>query len=252
MKSIFLLMALLIPFFSWAQSTEGEIVYSVTVQLDIDLPDDMDENMKKMIPSSQTATKSLKFNQQESLYDDWEAGENEDLEVDHQEGDMEFKMVMKRPENIFYSDHQKGTYVNSQEFFGRHFLITGDSKKCDWKLTGEQKKIEGFVCQKATCQMEEEPLVAWFTPQIPVSAGPNGYGGLPGMILEMDINNGQRTFVPDKIDLRKLDKKEIKQPEKGKKVTQEEFNEIRDEKMKELDMEMGGSSGGGVKMIIRN
>ena len=251
MKSTILLIAFFLPFFSFAQQTEGEVVYTETVKLTIDLPDDMDEEMKKMIPSSQSFTKSLKFNEKASLYDDWEAGENEDLNISHESEGMEFNFKMQRPENIYYSDLENSTFINSRDFFGRMFLINGDAKKYAWKMTGEQKKISDYVCQKATCTNGDDIIIAWFTPQISVSSGPNGYSGLPGLILEMDINNGERTITPFKIELKELDKKAIAAPDKGKKMSQEEFDKIEAEKMKEMDAEMGGS-GGGIKMIIRN
>lgn len=251
MKSKFLIIAFILPLFAIAQNTEGEIVYTETIKLTIELPEDMAEEMKGMIPSSQSFTKCLLFNEKEAVYKDWAGGENEDLELNHESDGMQFKMVMDRPENILYSDLENGTSVNSREFFGRMFLIDGEASKFQWKLTGEQKKIQDYVCQKATCQADEEKIEAWFTPQIPISAGPGEYNGLPGLILEINVNDGERTYTPHQIELKKLEKNIIVQPSKGKKVSREEFEEIEAEKMKEMEEEMGGS-GGGVRMIIRN
>ncbi|MEO1258770.1 MAG: GLPGLI family protein [Bacteroidota bacterium] len=248
MKSKFFLFALLLPLFSIAQQNEGEVVYTETIKMNIDLPDDMDEKMRAMIPTSQSFTKSLIFNEKESLYTDWEAGENEDLEISHEEDGMDFQMVMKRPENIYYADLANQSIVNKQEFFGRMFLITGEATAYPWKLTGEQKKINDFICQKATCTHKEQNITAWFTPQIPLSTGPNGYGGLPGLVLEVDINDGERTITPLEINLKAIEKGKIEKPTKGKKVTKEEFTKIRDEKMKEMNAETGGS--GVIKMIV--
>ena len=64
----------------------------------------------------------------------------------------------------------------------------------DWQLTKESKKINGFVCYKATRipspNSNEEvdksfPIIAWYTPEIPLPYGPFTYGGLPGLILEL-------------------------------------------------------------------
>ena len=251
MKSRIVLFACLLPLFSLAQQTEGEVVYTETVQMTIDLPDDMDEKMKAMIPKSRSFSRSLIFNEKESVYDEWEPGENEDLEVEHEEDGMEFKMVMRAPENIYYSDLENKTFIHKQDFFGRIFLINGDAIPYQWKLTGEQKKINDYICQKATCQHEEDNITAWFTPQIPISTGPNGYTGLPGLILEVDINDGQRTIRSEKFFLEQSENKKIEKPSKGKKVSKEEFDKIREEKMKEMEMETGGQ-GGGVRVIIRN
>ena len=32
----------------------------------------------------------------------------------------------------------------------------------------------------------------WFTPEVPVSSGPAGYGGLPGLIVFVDVNEGKK------------------------------------------------------------
>lgn len=54
-----------------------------------------------------------------------------------------------------------------------------------WKIENEKKTICGYECQKATCKWRGRDFVAWFTTQIPVSAGPWKFGGLPGLILEI-------------------------------------------------------------------
>ena len=45
--------------------------------------------------------------------------------------------------------------------------------------------------------MKEITISAWYTPQIPVSAGPGNYHGLPGLILE--VNDGSETVICSKI-----------------------------------------------------
>ena len=250
MKSTLFLLALLLPLFAFSQQTEGEITYVETIQLKIELPEGQEE-MAKMMPSSQSFSKSLLFNENAALYKDAEFAENEDLEVNGGSDGMQFKMIMKRPENIFFTDLENGASINSREFFGRNFLITGEPKKFAWKMSGEQKKVQGYVCQKATSQDEERAIEAWFTPQIPVSAGPGEFSGLPGLILEVSIDGGDRTMVASKVELKELSKDAIEKPTKGKEVTQEEFDKIEEEKMKEMEMEMGGS-GKGMKFIIKN
>lgn len=78
--------------------------------------------------------------------------------------------------------------------------------------------------------------------------GPDNLSGLPGIILGLDYDNGQRTVFATKMEpLPNNYKFEI--PTKGKKVNRAEFEKIRDEKMKEMGMETNG--GTSVKMIIQ-
>ena len=87
--------------------------------------------------------------------------------------------------------------------------------------------------------------MAWFTPMIPVPSGPNQYNGLPGMILHMDFDDGIRQITAVDIVLKDLEKDLIVKPTKGKKVSEEEFDKIREEKIKEMEEEFGGRGGRG-------
>ena len=55
-----------------------------------------------------------------------------------------------------------------------------------WQIESETKKICGYECQKATCRWRGRDYVAWFTAEIPVSAGPWKFGGLPGLIMKIN------------------------------------------------------------------
>ena len=158
---------------------------------------------------------------------------------------------MGAADNKLFKDLEKNQLIQKEEFFGKTFLISGDIDKYDWKLSGEQKKILGFNCQKATGSKDEKKYVVWFTPEIPVSSGPNAFGQLPGMILEVNVDDGQRQYLAEKVEFKKLEKGVIKAPKKGKKVSAEKFKKIVEEKMKEMEAEMGGS-GGGIQIKIGN
>lgn len=73
------------------------------------------------------------------------------------------------------------------------YLIT-DSLKTKWKLFNETKIINNYKCYKATILEEmsngkTKVVTAWYCPEIPVSVGPKGYGGLPGLIFELQDKN---------------------------------------------------------------
>ena len=50
-----------------------------------------------------------------------------------------------------------------------------------WNITEEQKTIDNYVCQKATCTFGGRTYEAWFAPDIPISDGPWKFYGLPGL-----------------------------------------------------------------------
>jgi GLPGLI family protein len=79
-------------------------------------------------------------------------------------------------------------------------------------------------------------IEAWFTDAIPVAAGPGAYHSLPGMVLEVDINKGESTFIAKKVELKKVKPTDIKAPTKGEKITQAEFRKKMEEMMKNSPM----------------
>ena len=113
----------------------------------------------------------------------------------------------------------------------------------------ETKVIQGYECKMAYYKDETRPdrpqeVTAWFTDKLRPFLGPERYYTLPGAILALDINNGERVTVAQKIENRQLKKNEMKAPSKGEPITQYEFRKMMEERMKEMRQ-----SGG---MMIRN
>ena len=120
-----------------------------------------------------------------------------------------------------------------------------DDAKTDVAKTDEKStKTTSFF---DTVDMPKEiTITAWYAPEIPINQGPEGYWGLPGLILE--INDGKTTILCSKIVLNAKDKAEIKAPNNGKVVTQIEYDETVTKKMEEM-MEMNQGQGrGGMQM----
>ena len=91
-----------------------------------------------------------------------------------------------------------------------------------------------YECLKAVIETDEDFIVAWFAPQIPVQAGPADLHGLPGLILMANYNDGETEIQAQNIDFRALEKGEMKIPNDGKKVNEEEYERIFEEKQQEM------------------
>ena len=91
-------------------------------------------------------------------------------------------------------------------------------------------------------------VTAWYTPEIPVSQGPNNTFGLPGLILE--LKQDQFSYLCTKIELNPAEPVTIEKPSKGQKVTQAEADRIRDEKLQEM-MKKYDTGDGGTTRVIR-
>ncbi len=247
MKKFIVFAMACLPFLSNAQ-TEGEILFTDIKKLNIKLPDDMPEEMKARIPTTNSSTKILRFNATSSIYQNYEKNKDQEFENKDKEEGLDMKIMIKVPNNFYYRNVPLGENTEQRELFGKDFLIKGKQSALAWKMSAETKEIAGYPCKKATCIAEKDTVTAWFSMQIPVSSGPGKYAKLPGMILELDINNGQTKITASKVDLKKLPENSIVAPDKGKNVSQEEFNKIEAEKRKEMS-EMNGGRGGGMMMI---
>ncbi|MBX2814872.1 MAG: GLPGLI family protein [Saprospiraceae bacterium] len=223
----------------------GQIVYEEKIDLHRRLTGDRAQ-FKEMVPQYRTSKMLLLYSGAESIY---KKSEEEAAAPPPEAGRRRgFRMRMMGAANgIVYRDLDQNKRVEQREFMDKKFLITGEPEQFAWKLTGESMQVGSYHCQQATFQDSTTQITAWFTPQIPVALGPGRYGQLPGLILHVDINEGERTLTATEINLEEVDTAEISEPTKGKEVTQEEFRKITREKMRE----MRASRQGGPRTIIR-
>lgn len=70
------------------------------------------------------------------------------------------------------------------DYPGKSYLYQTDFPKIEWKLQEQFKQILGLSSQLAIATYKGRKWEAWFTHDIPLSAGPWELVGLPGLILE--------------------------------------------------------------------
>lgn len=141
-----------------------------------------------------------------------------------------------------FTNLDDGSYVEVREFLGRTFRIPTDRPTFAWKLTGEQAMYMGHHVLQAKAHPDSTSLEAWFTPDIPVSAGPAQYGGLPGLILTLTVDSNRITYTATAIDTT-TPIPTIKAPSDGSKVTRAEFDRIVKEKTAEIEKSRRGRGG---------
>lgn len=81
----------------------------------------------------------------------------------------------------------------------KNILVT-DQLNYSWQITNETKQIKNFTCYKATTAFRGNTFEAWFTPDIPINAGPWKWHGLPGLILEATDKDQSVVFKVEKIE----------------------------------------------------
>ena len=132
----------------------------------------------------------------------------------------------RQDEWIIYRDLTNMKRKDMIESMNKAFLIDEDLKFPKWKILNEIKEVAGYLCMKAETvdTIKNQKIVAWFTDQIPVNGGPEQLSSLPGMILELDINNGSVMITATNVAKTKLEKGlPLPKKWKGKKITNVEY-----------------------------
>lgn len=252
-----------------AQMKEGKISYERKVNMHRNLPD---PQMKSMIPEFRTDKFELIFNESASLYRSVVDDEAPDPFANAGGGGGGMRMNFRMPTNTTYTDIAKQIQYEERAFFEKEFLIVDSLKQHRWKLSEETKTIAKQLCKKATTMItapqmrmrvsrggennsdsaanapikpKETELVVWYAENIPVSVGPDNYSGLPGVIMEMDVDNGASVTTAVEVSA-KYPKKELVAPTKGEKMNRAQFQENMQKLMQ--DMQRGG---GGMMRNIR-
>jgi GLPGLI family protein len=254
---ILTLIVLIVTSNAMAQDFQGIATYKSHRKFDIKIDStkvnsDMKKRMLEMMKKQFEKTYKLSFNKEESIFK-----EEEQLESPKPQG-MVFVMVESGGSDVMYKNTKEKRYTNQNESFSKLFLIKDKLKDMKWQLGSETKNIGDYTCYKATLKrevevaqsgisingdknldketapkMKEITITAWYTPQIPVNTGPREYYGLPGLILE--VNDGTETLMCSKIVLNPKKAIAIKEPTKGKKISQKKYDAIMKKKMKEMN-----------------
>jgi len=242
-KQITLSILFLCTIGAFAQQS-GTVQYQETRKLDIHFDGDMPP--PPGLPTEHTNKTLLFFNDVASLYKN-DTANTDNMNVDRETEDGGHVFIqMAAPDNQIYCDLANKKMIQQRDFMQRKFLIEGEMLAEGYKLTGKQKMILNYPCSEAIKIDSTKTMVLWYTPAIPVSSGPFNYVGLPGLVLEVNINNGEQIITALSVS-KEVNLKNIVKPKDGKKVTQEEFDKIVEEKMKEMGVE-GGRPGVVIKI----
>ena len=263
-KAIFLLFIIMLPLGLSAQDFQGKAYYFSKSTMELgNWGATMSEAQKKQIQerlkNRLEKTYILTFNKEESVF-------KEDEKIDAVSGATDSWGKNFSPGEQ-YKNVKTKTLLQQQEFYGKQFLIKDNLLAIDWKIEKETKQIGNYMCFKATAsiptadltwydfswntlrkkeeqkkdsitgeikepQVEMSEVVAWYSPQIPLSQGPLEYWGLPGLILEISVGN--TTMLCSKIIMNPDEKSKIEAPDKGKEVSKTEYQETVAGKMQEM------------------
>jgi len=222
-----------------AQDLAGTISYQQTIRYNFDNIKEAHGNDQRTsswlasLPEEASAVHILNFNGEEALFgkDD---SKSAPADPRLQRAVMyEGMLLPPRPvvQKVYY-DFEKNQKLEKVEYLTRPFLVSSEFEAVPWKLGSEKKKVLDYTCMNATMTLDDQEIVAWFSPEIPVPLGPSVYGGLPGLIMAVE-RNGETAYVATSVNFAPPAKEDLIKPDKGSKVSVEEFAVLRKEKEKE-------------------
>lgn len=265
MNKYFVFTALVFASFLIAQPTHGVAEYSQKRNLDGGtikgerLTKELRDKILKRVGAP--IEYELFFDTKNSLY-----RKKESLDTPGSNGGR-IQAFMMGSSTITHTDLQTRATTIEQEIYGKKFLVKDTIQQKVWNFTGATKQIGKYTAHEATYErvvnnqgwemlnnQEEEPseevitVSVWFTPEIPISAGPLNYSGLPGLVLMVQDN--RTTWVCTKVTLNPKNRHNIKPPTKGEVVSQAEFDAIQQEKTKEVQERFRSGRGSENRQII--
>lgn len=257
---------------SFAQEFQGKAYYfskailndKIKVEhsgLKEEIDPEMEKAFQEALKKASEKNYLLTFNKSECIYE-----QEQQLEKPKNvTGGMSISVSISSSEGKKYINAKDKTSSVEDEIFGKEFLIVEPIEKPNWELVDETKKIGDYTCFKAKLlvpvsdnqkkeyeeflkkeeikpslfkmqEPKDKMIIAWYTPEIPASFGPNNYWGLPGLILE--INEPELIILCSKVVLNTKGTT-IKVPNKGQKVSQKEFDAIQKKKYDSMKNEDG-------------
>ena len=136
----------------------------------------------------------------------------------------------RNDEYIKYRDLNDMRYYDLIRMLGKLYVIEDSISYQNWKILNDMREIAGHICMSASFYdtLKNNKIIAWFALDIPMQAGPERFGGLPGMILEIDINDGALVIEAESVDF--FDHPDgIQKPEhkrRVRKINEEEYLEL--------------------------
>jgi GLPGLI family protein len=257
LKLALAILILYIPSDMSAQDFQGRAVYLQKAKMKLGswgarMSEAQKNQIKARLKNRLEKTYILTFNKQESTF-------KEDEKIDAISGATDsWGGYFSR--GYSYRNTKESKIVQSQEFYGKKFLVKDDDYKISWEMGSETKEIGQYTVYKATAtipsdevswysfnwsdlrpnkdketgEVKERTTVveAWYTPQIPVSHGPGEYWGLPGLILE--VKYGDTILLCSEVSINSNETVAIKAPEKGEEITKKDYTATIRKKMVEM------------------
>ncbi len=194
--------------------TQGKVEYEKKINQHKPFEDEADNvwnaERMKVIPKFVSDFYELKFNVNKSVY-----------KLAKENPTNRYMMWGGKPSetDILVTDLLARNFSSQKDIFENTYLVKDTSRPLEWKISEETREIAGFECRKAVTKIcDSVYVVAFYTDQIPINAGPESFNGLPGLILGLAVPRLYTTWFATKLELIEPTIAEMNPKQKGKLV----------------------------------
>ncbi len=146
--------------------------------------------------------------------------------------------------DIYYTNTSDSLVTDQRRIMDRTFILEDKWVTPEWEIPGNQASNMAYTLPSKLAlgtSIEGDTLTAYFTETIPLGIGPRGYGGLPGAIVYLKVQNEGayteytlKTMQPNPDDLA------LAKPSEGDAVSREKFNKISEKRQEAMERRRRG------------
>lgn len=104
-----------------------------------------------------------------------------------------------------------------------YYILSDSIPKLSWKILRDVRNIAGYQCRKAITLINDSVyVVAFYANEILPMGGPEGFTGLPGMIMGLAIPRYHTTWFATQVEVINIDFDKIVPPKNGRNLADTE------------------------------
>ncbi len=146
--------------------------------------------------------------------------------------------------DVYYTSIADSTVTDQRRIMDRSFIMEDKWLVPAWEIPANQRPNMAYTLPSKLAfatSVEGDTLTAYFSETIPLGIGPQGYGGLPGAIVYLKVQNEGRyteytmtTMQPNPAELT------LARPTDGDKITREKFEQVAEKRREVMDRRRRG------------
>ncbi len=204
MKVLITLISLVIAANTFAQVTQGRVVFERRTNLK--------KTLKGNPRAEQFITEKNKIRKEnfELLFN--ESGSS--FKYIEPEVEEEGFMKYMTQRNTVHHDLENNELMVIMNLWGNPAYMQDTAAARTWKITDRSREFDGYKGIRAIWEMNDSTRIyAWFCPDIVPSSGPEGFRGLPGLILGMATEDGSIIYFAKEVELMEVTDEQVAYPE---------------------------------------